>query len=253
MYECLFLGNHTIALKEVTSTNDFAAELIKNQHALITDGTVVFAENQTNGKGQRGSVWLSQPNENLTFSVVLKPSLLVDEQFLLSKIVALGIFDFLTNRGIKNVAIKWPNDIYVNNKKIAGMLLENILRNSKIEYCIAGIGLNVNQVEFPKDLSHAISLQQITNQPYDLASLLKEVLFFIEKRYMQLKSGKLTVLNQDYLKQMLGYQKENSFIIHQQKVSGKIVGVDKSGRLQVAINQHIQSFDLKTIQFCLEE
>lgn len=251
MYERLFLGNHTIELKQVPSTNVFAADLIKNKPTLVTDGLVVVVENQTNGKGQRGASWKSMPGENLTFSVILKPALLVEEQFLLSKMVALGIFDFLTNRGIKNVTIKWPNDIYVGKKKILGMLLENTLRNSKIEYCIAGIGLNVNQVEFPKDLSQAISLQQITQQNYDLKKLLNEVLFFIEKRYLQLKTGKLTALNQDYLQHLLGYQKENSFIINQQKVSGKIVGVDKNGRLQVAINHQIQSFDLKTIQFCL--
>ena len=198
MYNCLFLGSKIVRLAEVDSTNVYAAALIKTSPKIITDGMVIYTDNQTNGKGQRGSTWETTPNKNLTFSLVLKPNLLVNEQFLLSKICALGILDFLTDLGIKNTHIKWPNDIYVDNKKIAGMLLENTLKNSKIEFCVAGIGININQTVFNEHLQQATSLQLITNKSYNLTSILNQLLFFIEKRYLQLKAGKIQQINNNY-------------------------------------------------------
>lgn len=249
MYDSLFLGSKVVRLTEVDSTNVYAASLIKNSPKIITDGMVIYTDNQTNGKGQRGSIWETTPNKNLTFSIVLKPNLLVNEQFLLSKICALGILDFLTDLGIKNTSIKWPNDIYVGNQKIAGMLLENTLKNSKIEFCIAGIGININQTDFNEHLQQATSLQLITNKSYELSQLLSQLLFFIEKRYLQLKTGKLQQINNDYLNHLLGYNTERTYLVNNQKVLGVISGVASSGKLQVIHKNNLHEYDMKEIGF----
>lgn len=249
MYDSLFLGSKIVRLTEVDSTNVYAASLIKNSPKIITDGMVIYTDNQTNGKGQRGRIWETTPNKNLTFSIVLKPNLLVNEQFLLSKICALGILDFLTDLGIKNTSIKWPNDIYVGNQKIAGMLLENTLKNSKIEFCIAGIGININQTDFNEHLQQATSLQLITNKSYELSQLLSQLLFFIEKRYLQLKTGKLQQINNDYLNHLLGYNTERTYLVNNQKVLGVISGVASSGKLQVIHKNNLHEYDMKEIEF----
>ncbi len=249
MYDCLFLGSKIIRLDEVDSTNVYATNLIKNHSNIITDGMIIYTDNQTNGRGQRGSVWETTPNKNLTFSILLKPNLLVNEQFLLSKVCALGILDFLTDLNIKNTSIKWPNDIYVGKQKIAGMLLENTLKNSKIEFCIAGIGVNINQTVFNKHLQQATSLQLITNNSYNLNNVLNQLLFFIEKRYLQLKAGKLQQINNDYLNHLLGYNTERTYLINNQKVLGVINGVTPSGKLQVIHKNNLQEYDMKEIGF----
>ena len=249
MYDSLFLGSKVVRLTEVDSTNVYAASLIKNSPKIITDGMVIYTDNQTNGKGQRGSIWETTPNKNLTFSIVLKPNLLVNEQFLLSKICVLGILDFLTDLGIKNTSIKWPNDIYVGNQKIAGMLLENTLKNSNIEFCIAGIGININQTDFNEHLQQATSLQLITNKSYELSQLLSQLLFFIEKRYLQLKTGKLQQINNDYLNHLLGYNTERTYLVNNQKVLGVISGVASSGKLQVIHKNNLHEYDMKEIGF----
>ena len=251
MYNCLFLGSKIVRLAEVDSTNVYAAALIKTSPKIITDGMVIYTDNQTNGKGQRGSIWETTPNKNLTFSIVLKPNLLVNEQFLLSKICALGILDFLTDLGIKNTHIKWPNDIYVDNKKIAGMLLENTLKNSKIEFCVAGIGININQTIFNEHLQQATSLQLITNKSYNLTSILNQLLFFIEKRYLQLKASKIQQINNDYLNHLLGYNTERTYLINNQKILGVISGVALSGKLQLIHETNLHEYDMKEIGFVL--
>lgn len=249
MYDCLFIGSKIIRLATVDSTNIYAANLIKEQAKTITDGMVIYTDNQTNGKGQRGSTWETIPNENLTFSILLKPNLLVNEQFLLSKISALGILDFLTDLGIKNASIKWPNDIFVGKHKIAGMLLENTLRNQKIEFCIAGIGVNINQTVFSNHMQQATSLQLLTNKNYDLTKLLNQLLFFIEKRYLQLKAGKTQLINNDYLSHLLGYNTKRTYLINEQKISGIISGVAPSGKLQLFHENQKTEYDMKEIAF----
>ena len=131
--------------------------ILKNKNEI--EGLVVFSENQTDGKGQRGNSWITERGKNLTFSLFLKPSILISTQFVLSKIVSLSIVDFLMEMGVKDVKIKWPNDIYCGDKKIAGILIENTISEGKINNCIVGIGLNVNQVNFDSSIQNATSLK----------------------------------------------------------------------------------------------
>ena len=244
MENALILGNRIVKLDETTSTNVFLQEMLVNSTCF--EGLVVLTKNQIQGKGQRGNTWESENGKNLTFSVLLKPNVLIEEQFVLSQVVSLGIYDFLAKLGFEQVAIKWPNDIYVDGKKIAGILIENTLSANKIANCIVGIGLNVNQIQFSPSIN-ATSLAILTDKEFDLEQLLNDLLKHIEYRYLQLKAGKNKKLKLDYLNVLLGYQKPLHYLVNNQRVTGIIRGVSAIGKLQVEINSQIKEFDLKEI------
>ncbi|MCB9175429.1 MAG: biotin--[acetyl-CoA-carboxylase] ligase [Flavobacteriales bacterium] len=249
MENALILGNRIVKLDETTSTNVFLQEMLVNSTCF--EGLVVLTKNQLQGKGQRGNTWESESGKNLTFSVLLKPNVLIEEQFVLSQVVSLGIYDFLAKMGFEQVAIKWPNDIYVDGNKIAGILIENTLSANKIGNCIVGIGLNVNQTQFSPSIN-ATSLAILTDKEFDdkefdLSQLLSDLLKHIEYRYLQLKAGKNTQLKLDYLNVLLGYQKPLHYLVNNERVTGIIRGVSAIGKLQVEINSQIKEFDLKEI------
>ena len=130
-----------IKKNQISSTNTVAIELLKKEE--LPEGTIIWADEQTKGRGQRGNSWESEPGTNLTISIILFPHFLkAEDQFLLSKVTSLAITDYLANR-FNQVTIKWPNDIYVANDKIAGILIENSIIGSSFEYAVIGIGLNI--------------------------------------------------------------------------------------------------------------
>ena len=139
------IGRKIVRLESVDSTNNYTANLIKSGE--LVHGSVIMAVEQTNGRGQMGAEWLVKPGENLTFSIFLdNVNLSVDNQFFLTRLVSVSLIDFLANFNIPAM-IKWPNDLFVNDKKIAGVLIENNVSGSFIQKSIIGIGLNVNECE----------------------------------------------------------------------------------------------------------
>ncbi len=161
-----------IHLKETLSTNSHLAEIATE----AAHGTVVYADKQIAGRGQRGNSWESEPNKNLTFSVLLKKgNVLPKNQFQLSEIAALAVTRVLKQYLGSGVSIKWPNDIYFGNFKICGMLLEHTLSGGKISYTIAGIGLNVNQMRFTSDAPNPISMAMVANRQLPAASILNQI------------------------------------------------------------------------------
>ena len=162
--ETLFIGSNIIFLPEVDSTNSYATELLKNVN--IAEGTVIHTAHQTQGKGQRGNSWEAQIASNLTTSIVLKPSFLeLKNQFFLYQITALACYDLmaeLLNNSQYDIKIKWPNDILVNKKKIAGILIENVITHSTLNYSVIGIGINVNQLLFTDGIN-ATSLKKLSH------------------------------------------------------------------------------------------
>ena len=168
-----------ICFESIDSTNEECRRRISD----IDNLSVVAALSQTSGKGQRGNVWLSEAGQNLTFSIVLKfpakglkaemEPMLAYDQFVLSEITSLAIVDLLADFGIE-AKIKWPNDIYVSGKKICGILIENSLKGQGIDWTIIGIGLNVNQFNFPVNLPNPTSMRICTQRksPYSLTGLL---------------------------------------------------------------------------------
>lgn len=147
------------------------------------DGTVYAALYQTAGRGQKGNRWESRPGENLTFSILFRPEALpATEQFLLSQIVALGIVDYLEEKGVA-ASVKWPNDIYAGDRKICGTLIEPVLADGRVSAAVAGIGLNINQLEFDPALPNPTSLRLGTGREYDIRAELPLLLEHIFARY----------------------------------------------------------------------
>ncbi len=165
--------------KSLTSTNQKLSDLNKSKS--IPEFTVVVATEQTAGRGQMGNSWESEPGKNLTFSIIIRPSFLpIQQQFRITQVITLALTRLL-NPLLKNISIKWPNDIYCKDKKIAGILVENSLKGDKIEYSIIGVGLNVNQEIFRSDANNPVSLKQLTNQDFDIYELLNQlIVHFVE-------------------------------------------------------------------------
>lgn len=174
------------------STNDEARD------TKYQDGDIIWADFQTAGRGQRGHTWQSAAGDNLTFSVVLEPTFLpAAKQFLLLETIALALADFFKEQGVESL-VKWTNDIYVGDKKAVGILIEHSLSGSSLARTIVGIGINVNQTEFPTDIPNPVSLSLLTGEKYDLESLLLTFQESLQARYAQLKEGSWEVLERDY-------------------------------------------------------
>ena len=170
-----------IKLEETASTNTYIDELDVQEGE--PEGCVVVTHTQSAGRGQRGNSWEAAPGKNLTFSYLLRPKGIVpSEQFILSQAVAMAVVDVLL-RYTDDITVKWPNDIYYRDSKIAGILIEHNLAGMSIDRTIVGIGLNINQSEFHSDAPNPISLTQITGQQYNLDSILAEIFEATSYRY----------------------------------------------------------------------
>lgn len=249
----LFIGQNIIHLKSVDSTNSYASELLRQNN--IPEGSLIYTFNQTNGRGQRGSSWESEPNKNITLSIVLYPSFLsADKQYLLTKITSLAVADLMaelleSSEKTGKIRIKWPNDIYIGEKKIGGILIENTLRDNNIQSSILGIGININQVIF-KTVNTSTSIALIANKQFDLKETIEKLCTFFEARYLQLKANKLTNIDFAYLQRLYRLNEWCHFIAYNEQFVGKITGVSNSGKLQILIKSgEVKEFDLKEIIF----
>lgn len=174
---------HIIKLQETRSTNTYLDSI--DTECPQQEGCVVTTHTQSAGRGQRGNSWEAEPGKNLTFSYLLRPEgVAPQEQFILSQAVSLAVVDVLS-RYAHGFCVKWPNDIYYHDSKIAGILIEHNLSGMSISRTIVGIGLNINQQQFISDAPNPISLQQITGREYDLDAMLAEVLEATTVRYAQ--------------------------------------------------------------------
>ncbi len=265
----LFIGHTIINLDKVDSTNVYIHDLLAK--APLDEGLIVWALEQYAGKGQRGSSWLSQPGVNLTFSVLLRPHFLaIKDQFWLTKALALSVAEFvsdslnLSSRGERSgvgpgadVKIKWPNDIYVNERKIAGILIENILEKSLIKYSIAGIGVNINQDVFDPSLPNATSLKLLSGKEFDLRACLEKLCVSIEKFYLELRTSDYRKIDESYHK--LLYRKDiwSKFSLNGSPTEGMIKGVSPSGHLlintktgeEIKANEALEVSDVKHLVF----
>lgn len=240
----LFVGKKVIYLPSCHSTNDVASERIANDQ--WSAGDIIITSNQTAGKGQRGNLWQSNPDENLTFSILLRPQFLrAHDQFNLNIAISLGIVEYL-NSLRAGFMVKWPNDIYFNEQKLCGILIQNNLKGKFLESSIVGIGLNINQREFenPK----ATSLALILNRPLSLIDTFDGICSFIEGKYLQLKSDQISVLKEQYLNRLLGFKKKRKFE-NDRVFEGIIKDTTASGKLIIETGLGLEEFDLKEIKF----
>lgn len=249
----LFVGQNCIHLKSIDSTNSYASQLMGDIKPI--EGTLIYTFDQQNGRGQRGNTWETEPNKNVASSFILYPSFLqASRQFSLNKMVSLAVADLMAeliqpSDKTSEIRIKWPNDIYVGSKKIAGILIENTLRENNIQSSIIGIGLNINQTVFNADIN-ATSLALITNKEFDLMQVLEKLSEFVEPRYLQLKANKLESIDALYLQHLYQLNEWHNYTSGNQLFEGKIIGISDIGKLQVELKTNeIKEFDLKEIKF----
>ena len=181
---------------EIDSTNNYMKSLLLKQK--VKEGTIISADFQTGGRGQRGNGWMSENGKNLLFSIVLYPDAVkANEQFLILQVVSLAVADFL-RKYTDGITIKWPNDIYWREKKICGILIENAIEGDQIKESVCGIGINLNQESFDSSLPNPVSLKQITGEYYKQSIILGEVRELLFSYYEQLRRGEIQIIAENY-------------------------------------------------------
>jgi len=249
-FSTLFVGQNLIKLKEVDSTNNFLKILLSNSEPLA-EGTVIMADNQFAGRGQQGNIWRSEPGKNISMSIFFKPFFLpLHKQFYLNILSSLAVSEALRHYVQDEIKVKWPNDIYYQNKKLGGILIENSLSGSLIKSTIIGIGLNINQEWFSADLQQkATSLIQILKKEIHLNDIIDKIFVLMEKYYLILKSGGYNVLREQYLSRLYNFNIKSSYKFEYNTFEGTIEGVEEDGRLIVNINGTEKRFNFKEIEF----
>ena len=250
------LDFHLIELKQTDSTNRYLTSLCDERQDEVEPFTVVMADYQSAGKGQRGNSWESEAGANLTFSFVLYPSFLTAKrQFVISQIISLGIVKALRKYVEEGISIKWPNDIYYHDKKICGILVEIYLEGANLGRCVCGIGLNVNQEIFLSDAPNPVSLCAIINRKVDRMTLLQDVMEEIQSLYAQQKSDDEEMrmnLTINYFQQLYRRKGYHRYKDKEGEFSAKLLMVEPDGRLVLDDkNQRKRSYLFKEIQYII--
>ena len=239
-----------VNIESVPSTNKYLFDLIGKKDE--EEGLVIITDNQTAGKGLGDNHWESQAGKNLTFSILLKPSFLKPEmQFVLTQIVSIAILKVCKKElNSEFLKIKWPNDIYAGNKKLAGILVQNIVKGSSISHSVIGIGLNVNQDKFVSNAPNPVSMIQLMGRPINKDLLLEDILNEIETIYKSLTAEKVTWLNNNYTSNLYRIDQPHFFTDKDGRFEGEILGVNNYGQLKVKkANGQIYNYNYKEVEF----
>lgn len=230
MEEPFIAGEPFVVLSRVDSTNTYA--LARIAEGPVAEGTAYCALEQTAGKGQRGRRWSSAPGENILLSLVLRPRRLPPgDQFLLSAAAALGVLDLLRAHAGPLSRIKWSNDLYWQDRKMGGMLIENQLRGSEWSYAVVGIGLNINQLSFPTGLPNPVSLREVTGRRHEVGPLARQLCLALGRRYAALRPGSHETLLEEYTRALYRLDEPAPYVYRGRKLEAVIRGVEKTGRL----------------------
>ena len=257
-----------IHLTQVDSTSTYARQLI-SQGKELDDFTIVDADYQTGGRGQRGNTWESQSGKNLLFTIVCHPTFLpANRQFILSQAIALAVERTLSHRiseaekpgsvanqsQMGHITVKWPNDIYWNDRKISGTLIECNLMGSQIKDCIVGTGININQTHFESDAPNPVSLQQIIGKGSDRGSILDEVANQFESLYEEIRQGNAQSIVSEYKSKLYRCTGFHPFAEPgRQPFEAQIADVDPSGYLTLQLRDGTQKrYEFKEVRFILQ-
>ena len=267
-------NNNIIWLDTIDSTNDEA----KRRIHLLNHLSVIAAYQQTSGRGQRGNTWSSEPGKNLTFSIIIKygkegyHSIIPSNQFIINMIASIAVLDFLYKYNIQ-AAIKWPNDIYVNEKKIAGILIEHTLQDNSLGYSIIGIGINVNQRYFDSSLYNPTSIV-IESPEIEIPNLQTILEEFMDGFKNVLEHKSINELDASYLSKLWRLNVKSKFvdftslpkgfletpigptivdIPHSTQFTGTIIGISKIGELLIEDenSSKIKKFGFKEIGYII--
>jgi len=241
-----------IKIASTESTNSYAEKLLSQRK--IDTPVCIVAIDQTSGKGLEQNNWESEPGKNLTISIVCFPEFLpATKQFTLNKTVALAVFDtlklLLPN---ERIHIKWPNDIYINNKKAAGILIQTSVQGQRMNWAIIGIGININQKTFPKNIPNPASVIQYKNTESDLDKVLDNFIKAFNKCFSQLEAGKIDWIDKQYLENLYLINSRSKYIFNGKKNWATIVGVNQYGWLKLSVSDgKIIECDMKQVQFII--
>ncbi len=234
----------------VHSTNDVAKDMLSKTKP--SSGSVILADFQSNGRGQRTNSWESDKGANILTSIILNHQIQSDHFFYLNKIVCIAIVEML-NKIIPNecIEIKWPNDILVNKKKICGILIENTIMNNIIQHSIIGIGININQEIFVN--KDAISIFQITNSKFEINTALEYLFESLNNWYQNLLSYKYKLIDSVYINLLYGYHNEFNYQIENELFKGSIESIENDGSINIrnSNTDRISQFYFKQIKFIL--
>lgn len=247
--DTLFIGRNFHDLPSANSTNEYALALLSKSKP--PEGTVISTLNQYAGRGQIGSGWESEPSKNISLSIILYPLFLpISQQFFLNQSISLAVFDLVDKHFPQKTKIKWPNDIYINEKKVAGILTQNAISGTQIRSSVIGIGININQTIFTSGAPNPTSFKLESGRETDIYNIISELCRCMENRYLQLKSGNLVPLQTDYLQHLYRYQTESFFQRPNGHIfKGTIAGIAGDGQLQIDSGGTTETFGLKEIKF----
>jgi BirA family biotin operon repressor/biotin-[acetyl-CoA-carboxylase] ligase len=237
-----------IQLSTVDSTNNYAANLLKTTN--VVNGTTILTKRQENGRGQLGTKWHTAPGKNLVLSTIIFPALKIERAFYLNIAVSLAVNSALKEVGIAS-KVKWPNDIYVDGNKIAGILIENQIQGKLVNSSILGLGLNVNQLIFPDEIN-ATSIA--IEKGFEM-----EVEEFFRKYFVQLDfycdllmQSNFDLLLKKYYAVLYRFMEPCRFKDKEGIFEGQISGIDATGKLQILSEKGMTKYDLKEVQFIVE-
>lgn len=222
--------------------------------AEVEEYSVVAVRQQTAGIGQRGNRWESAPGQNLTFSLLLKPTFLpTANQFRLTQAASLALLDFLSSFALPQTTyIKWPNDIYVGGDKLCGTLLSCHTAGETLSRATVSIGLNVNQTQFPSWVPNPTSLALLTGRQWPLDDLLDQLLQRLSQRYLQLRNLPHESLNEEYTRRLFRRGQTSTYLLNGEPIQATLIGVDRYGRLQLQLpSGEMAFFQMKEVQFVL--
>lgn len=241
-----FVQNTPIWLKETDSTNKEALRMLKTGRP--AEGTCICAHFQTEGKGQRSNRWLSLPSENLLVSFILYPPIhSASEPFTLSMAAALAVRETIAEFTNHPVEIKWPNDILVSGKKIAGILIENQWLGSSWHAAVVGIGININQKKF--DVEHATSLSLINQLIVDPKIVLLRLQANLSAQYTRFCKKEHATLSLEYHEQLFGRKTLHTYQTAQGLILAQVVQVLHDGRLELRSSEDVHlTFDLSEVR-----
>ena len=246
----MIIGSVIRRYEKVSSTNTVASAMLRSENP--AEGTVITAASQDDGRGQKGNSWESKPGKNLLMSIILYPVMVrPEEQFVISQMVSLAVYDLVCAE-TTDARIKWPNDIYVRNDKIAGILIENSIMGEAISSTVAGIGLNVNQTHFISNAVNPVSLTQITGKKYDLLQLTGELIRFLDMRYAMIISGRISELSAACHNALYRSGEWHRYSDSKGEFSGMIESVGPEGLLMVRReNGDVRGYAFKEIDYIL--
>ena len=225
-----FFLNKKLHFDSLNSTNETLNQLSKKIE--LENGFYITADYQKSGNCQNNDKWDSNPKENLLISIFLNLDLNIENSFILNQLASLAVLDTLKNFLEQKIEIKWPNDVYTDNKKISGILINNIVKGGIINSSVIGIGINVNQTNFNKKYI-ATSLKLLNKKDFELEEIEKVLMKNIKKQSMILFDEKISLLSSRYNNHLYRKNQDSLFILNKKRIYAQIIEVNQNGKIKL--------------------